>query len=61
MNRAGDFALVSAPVKGDPTSKAAVQAIERVRDDYVPAAFPEGRRPGPWWAGRRRSTRTSST
>jgi RND superfamily putative drug exporter len=42
VNEEGDLTLVSAPVKGDPTSKAAVSAIERVRDRYVPAAFPAG-------------------
>ncbi len=42
VNPAGDLALVSAPLRGDSNSKAAVQAIERVRDDYVPEAFPAG-------------------
>ena len=40
VNPAGDLALVSASLRGDPNSKAAVQAVERVRDDYVPDAFP---------------------
>jgi RND superfamily putative drug exporter len=42
ISPARDMTLVSAPLKGDPASDAAVEAIERVRDDYVPAAFPEG-------------------
>ncbi|MDQ4133306.1 MAG: MMPL family transporter, partial [Actinomycetota bacterium] len=42
VNPARDLTVVSAPLKGDPASDAAVEAIERVRDDYVPAAFPEG-------------------
>jgi RND superfamily putative drug exporter len=42
VNPAGDLSLVSAPLRGDPNSKAAVTAIARVRDDYVPAAFPPG-------------------
>ena len=42
VNPAGNLALVSAPLRGDSNSKAAVQAIERVRDDYVPEAFPAG-------------------
>ncbi len=40
VNDAGNLALVSSPLRGDPNSKAAVQAIERVRDDYVREAFP---------------------
>ena len=39
MSAAGDLAVVSAPTKGDPSSDASVQAIERLRDTYVPAAF----------------------
>ncbi|HEV3402115.1 MAG TPA: MMPL family transporter [Acidimicrobiales bacterium] len=42
VNPARDLTVVSAPLKGDPSSDAAVEAIERVRDDYVPSAFPEG-------------------
>ncbi|CAN5571035.1 MMPL family transporter [soil metagenome] len=38
-SEAGDTAIVSAPLAGDPSSRAATSAIERVRDDYVPAAF----------------------
>jgi RND superfamily putative drug exporter len=41
-NSAGDLALVSAPVNGDPSSEAAVASITRVRDQYVPDAFPAG-------------------
>ncbi|MDQ3979028.1 MAG: MMPL family transporter [Actinomycetota bacterium] len=38
-NDAGDLAVISAPVKGDPQSKAATSSIDRIRDDYVPTAF----------------------
>ncbi len=41
-NSAGDLAVVSAPVNGDPASKEAVSSIGRVRDRYVPEAFPQG-------------------
>ncbi|HUP73030.1 MAG TPA: MMPL family transporter [Acidimicrobiales bacterium] len=41
VNTAGDLTLVSAPLQGDPASDAAVSAISRVRDRYVPAALPE--------------------
>ncbi len=42
VNPTGDLALVSAPLRGDPASEAAVAAIERVREDYVPQAFAPG-------------------
>ena len=35
----GDVAIVSAPLFADPTGAAAYDAVSRVRDDYVPAAF----------------------
>ncbi len=35
----GDVAIVSAPLFADPTGAAAYEAVNRVRDDYVPAAF----------------------
>ena len=41
-NQAGDLTLVSAPINGDPASKAATNAIQRLRKDYVPQAFPAG-------------------
>ncbi|MGQ0521096.1 MAG: MMPL family transporter [Actinomycetota bacterium] len=41
-NDAGDLALVTVALKDDPYSKASTDAVQRVRDDYVPAAFPEG-------------------
>lgn len=41
-NDAGDLTLVSAPISGDPASEEAVAAVERVRNDYVPAAEAEG-------------------
>lgn len=39
VNPAGDLTLLSSPLLGDPASELAVDAIERVREDYVPAAF----------------------
>ncbi|MGH9150981.1 MAG: MMPL family transporter, partial [Acidimicrobiales bacterium] len=41
-NAAGDLTLLSVPVNADPASKAAVDAVERVRERHVPAAFPDG-------------------
>ena len=38
-NQAGDLAVVSAPINGDPQSKAATASIDRIRDDYVRSAF----------------------
>ena len=38
-NEAGDLALISVPVNVDPRSDAAVSAIARLRDDYIPQAF----------------------
>jgi RND superfamily putative drug exporter len=38
-NETNDAAIVSAPVAGDPSGQAATTAIDRLRDDYVPAAF----------------------
>jgi RND superfamily putative drug exporter len=40
-NQAGDLAVVSAPVAGDPSGEAASDAIERLREVYVPEAFGE--------------------
>ncbi|MFN2489370.1 MAG: MMPL family transporter [Actinomycetota bacterium] len=34
-----DAAIVSAPLAGDPSGTAATEAIDRLRDDYVPTAF----------------------
>jgi RND superfamily putative drug exporter len=33
------FALVTAPLAGDPVEEGAKDAVERLRDDYIPAAF----------------------
>jgi RND superfamily putative drug exporter len=38
-NDAGDLALLEFPVAGDPNSVHAEQAVERLHDEYVPAAF----------------------
>ena len=40
VNQAGDLALVSAPMNGDPSSAEATDAVSRVRGRYVDAAFP---------------------
>jgi putative drug exporter of the RND superfamily len=42
VDAGGDLALVSAPVVGDPSSKAATASVDRIRQDYVPQALPEG-------------------
>jgi len=34
-----EAAVISAPIMADPTSEAATATIERLREDYVPAAF----------------------
>jgi RND superfamily putative drug exporter len=39
VNPAGDLALVSAPVNGDFAAKGAIDAVNRVRSQYVPGAF----------------------
>ncbi|MCH8088764.1 MAG: MMPL family transporter [Chloroflexi bacterium] len=39
VNLAGDLALLSVPVAGDPDADEAIQAVKRLRDDYVPRAF----------------------
>jgi RND superfamily putative drug exporter len=38
-NDAGDLGLLEVPVAGDPNSNAAEDAVQRLRDDYVPVAF----------------------
>jgi len=40
VNEARDLSLVSASVTGDPSGAAAVDAVTRIREDYVPEAFP---------------------
>ena len=42
VNEAGTLALLSVPLNDDPYSKASTEAVERVRERYVPAAFPGG-------------------
>jgi putative drug exporter of the RND superfamily len=39
INRAGDLALVSVPVNGDPSSEAATSAVRHLRKVTIPAAF----------------------
>jgi len=39
VNQAGDLALVSAPVNGDFATKSAMDAVKRVRSQYIPEAF----------------------
>ncbi|MCE7929418.1 MAG: MMPL family transporter [Dehalococcoidia bacterium] len=38
-NEAGDLALVTVAVSGDPLGSHAIQAVERLRSQYIPAAF----------------------
>ncbi len=38
-NPAGDVALLTVPVAADPLSDRAIEAVERLREKYVPAAF----------------------
>jgi RND superfamily putative drug exporter len=38
-NAAGDLAVISAPVNGDPSTSLAADSIERIRTDYVSRAF----------------------
>jgi RND superfamily putative drug exporter len=38
-NEAGDLALVSTLIEGDPNRDAAYDAIDRLRGEYIPAAF----------------------
>jgi RND superfamily putative drug exporter len=39
LDPAGDTAIISAPVNGDPSGGAATSSIDRIRDEYVPTAF----------------------
>jgi RND superfamily putative drug exporter len=39
INRAGDLALVSVPVNGDPSGQAATAAVRRLRTVTIPGAF----------------------
>ncbi len=39
VNRAGDLALVSVPVNGDPNGEAATSAVRELRKVMIPAAF----------------------
>ena len=39
VNDSGDLALLSAPVAGDATSETAIEAVRRLRDQYIPQAF----------------------
>ena len=39
VNPAGDLALLTVPVAGDPGGKVAIDAIDRLRSQYVPSAF----------------------
>jgi RND superfamily putative drug exporter len=39
INRAGDLALVSVPVNGDPSSEAATSAVRHLRKVTIPTAF----------------------
>ena len=39
ISDAGDLAVVSVPMQGDPQGEEAFKALDRLRTDYVPAAF----------------------
>ncbi|MEE9325039.1 MAG: MMPL family transporter [Dehalococcoidia bacterium] len=39
VNDSGDLALLSIPVAGDPAGQEAIQAIRRLRNQYIPQAF----------------------
>jgi RND superfamily putative drug exporter len=39
INQSGDLAVVSVPIKADPSSSAASRAVRALRSDYVPRAF----------------------
>ncbi len=39
VNPAGDLALITVPVAGDPTSNEAIQAVRDLREKYIPEAF----------------------
>jgi len=41
-NRSEDLALVTAPMPGDFSSPESKSALERLRDEYIPASFPDG-------------------
>jgi RND superfamily putative drug exporter len=40
-NPRGDIGVLTVPIGADPLSEEAIEAVERLRDDYVPAAFDE--------------------
>jgi RND superfamily putative drug exporter len=39
VNEAGNLAVVSVPMQGDATAQPALDALERLRSQYIPAAF----------------------
>jgi RND superfamily putative drug exporter len=39
VNGSGDLAELSAPVVGDPGDEEAIEAVRRLRNDYIPQAF----------------------
>jgi uncharacterized membrane protein YdfJ with MMPL/SSD domain len=40
-NQAGDLTVLTVPIEGDPLGRHAVDAVEALRAEYVPAAFPD--------------------
>jgi putative drug exporter of the RND superfamily len=40
-NRAGDLTVLTSPVRGDPLSEEAVDAVRELRSEHVPQAFPD--------------------
>ena len=39
VNKSRNLALISAQIKGDPTQDDSMDAVKRIRSDYIPAAF----------------------
>lgn len=39
VNRAGDLAVLSVPIAGDPNSSASVEKVKQLRNEYIPQSF----------------------
>ena len=60
VNPAGDLALLTVAIAGETASDQAIEAVERLRAEYIPQAF-AGWMPRPWSPGSPPSTWTFST
>jgi uncharacterized membrane protein YdfJ with MMPL/SSD domain len=40
-NRAGDLTVLTVPIEGDPLGQDAIDAVQALRSEHVPAAFPD--------------------